>query len=224
MAKTISSSFDELKSRSGITELQKSTVSTRQQNVRVAVEKEFTVLDSFLTGSYSRHTMVAPLSEADIDIFIVLSADYYNPAGQAQLLDDLRIILLKTYPTTPKISRNGQACTITFSDFVVDVVPAFNRQGWGLSDPNSIMKRWISTDPRVHVDWISKENSAHGGFLVPIAKMIKGWNEAIDHSFRTFYLELLAIGIFTNVTVDFPPKDGMGVLGSMCAYVEWAGA
>ena len=78
MAKTISSSFDELKSRLGITELQKSTVSTRQQNVRVAVEKEFTVLDSFLTGSYSRHTMVAPLSEADIDIFIVLSADYYN--------------------------------------------------------------------------------------------------------------------------------------------------
>ena len=71
MAKTILESFRELKTNLEITELQQSTVSTRQQNVRNAVESELNVLDSFLTGSYSRHTMIAPLKEADIDIFII---------------------------------------------------------------------------------------------------------------------------------------------------------
>jgi hypothetical protein len=33
------------------------------------VSSEMEVLDSFLTGSYRRSTMIAPLSQADIDIF-----------------------------------------------------------------------------------------------------------------------------------------------------------
>ena len=48
------------------------------------MERDFNVLDSFLTGSYSRHTMIAPLNEADIDIFIVLDPSYYEKDGQAQ--------------------------------------------------------------------------------------------------------------------------------------------
>ena len=71
MAKTILESFRELKANLEITELQHSTVSTRQQNVRSAFKNELDVLDSFLTGSYSRHTMIAPLKEADIDIFVI---------------------------------------------------------------------------------------------------------------------------------------------------------
>ncbi len=57
-----------LKQNLEITGLQKSTVSSRQQNVRKAVERDLEVLDSFLTDSYSRSTMIAPLKEADVDI------------------------------------------------------------------------------------------------------------------------------------------------------------
>ena len=108
-----------------ITDLQGSTVSTRQRNVREAVEREMTVLNSFLGGSYARSTMIGPLSKGDIDIFVVLAASYYERDKPAALLDRVRTILLKTYPTTPKISRNGQAVTISFTDFAVDVVPCF---------------------------------------------------------------------------------------------------
>ncbi len=62
MATTVKSGFRTLKSNLEITDLQQGTVSTRQKNVRKAVEAELTVLDSFLTGSYSRSTMIAPLS------------------------------------------------------------------------------------------------------------------------------------------------------------------
>lgn len=206
MAKTILESFRKLKTNLEITELQQSTVSTRQQNVRKVVENELSVLDSFLTGSYSRHTMIAPLKEADIDVFVVLDPKYYEDDGQASLLDKLRKVLLKTYSKTPKISRNGQAVTITFTDFIVDVVPAFYRKGGGYLIPNSISKEWISTNPKIHVDIMTNENSKHNGDLVPIVKMIKGWNRNINHAFVSFYLELLAIKIFNGVTISDHPS------------------
>jgi tRNA nucleotidyltransferase (CCA-adding enzyme) len=72
MATTISQGFAQLKSNLEITDPQTETVSGRQNAVRKAVEDEMTVLDSFLTGSYSRSTLIAPLSQADVDIFVVL--------------------------------------------------------------------------------------------------------------------------------------------------------
>ena len=202
MATTISSSFQKLKENLEITGLQKSTVSTRQENVRNVVGGEMDVLDSFLTGSYSRSTMIAPLSEADIDIFIVLDPKYYEANGQVSLLDKAKRALLKTYTKTPKISRNGQAVTITFTDFVVDVVPAFKRKGEGYLIPNSVQKVWIATKPKTHVDIMAKKNKNHSGDLVPIVKMIKGWNKNRNYSFVSFRLELLAIEIFENVTIS----------------------
>lgn len=205
MAKTILESFKKLKENLEITGLQHSTVSTRQQNVRKVVENELEVLDSFLTGSYSRYTMIAPLSEADIDIFVILNPSYCEEDGQANLLDRVKRVLLKTYTKTPKISRNGQAVTITFTDFIVDVVPAFYRKGGGFLIPNSIKKEWISTNPNTHGEIMSNENDKHDGNLIPIVKMIKGWNKNINHAFVSFYLELLAIKIFTKVTIsDYP--------------------
>lgn len=206
MVTTIVSAFQKLKENLEITGLQKSTVSTRQENVREAVKNEMTVLDSFLTGSYSRHTMIAPLKEADIDIFIVLHPSYYyETAGPASLLDKVKRVLRKTYPRTPDISRNGQAVTIQFTDFIVDVVPGFNREGGGYLIPNSITKSWISTDPKKHVEIMTNANSVHNGDLVPLIKMIKGWNKNIHHYFQSFHLEVLALQIFDRVKIsDFP--------------------
>ncbi|HED37623.1 MAG TPA: nucleotidyltransferase [Ignavibacteria bacterium] len=202
MATTITSSFQKLKENLEVTGLQRSTVSTRQTNVRNVIEKEMEVLNSFLTGSYSRSTMISPLSEADIDIFAVLDSKYFERDGQSNLLDKVKRVLLKTYTETPKISRNGQAVTITFTDFVVDVVPAFNRKGGGYLIPNSTQKIWIATNPKTHVEIMAEKNNEHSGDLVPIVKMIKRWNRNINYSFVSFRLELLAMEIFENVTIS----------------------
>lgn len=61
MPTTINAALQQFKRNIEITELQASTVSTRQQNVRQAVESEMKVLDTFLTGSYMRDTLIAPL-------------------------------------------------------------------------------------------------------------------------------------------------------------------
>lgn len=202
MIKTINEAFNTFKSNIEITGLQKETVSTRQNSVREVVEKDRKVLDSFLTGSYSRSTMIAPLSEADIDIFIILDPEYYEIGGQGRLLDLTKSTLLKTYTETPKISRNGQAVTITFTDFIVDVVPAFYKQGGGYLIPDSINKIWISTDPKVHVDFISQENKNHEGNLIPLIKMLKTWNKNNGGILKSFYLELIIANILKGVRIS----------------------
>jgi hypothetical protein len=210
MAKTILESFKVFKSNLEITNPQASTVSTRQQNVRAAVENDLAVLDSFLSGSYSRQTLIAPLRQADVDIVMVLDPKYFHNyngqnGGQAGLLDLLKRVLKKTYPSTPDISRNGQAVTIQFTDFAVDVVPAFNRQGGGYLIPNSMTQVWLSTDPKKHVEIWSTANQSHGGDLVPLIKMLKAWNRATSTFLRSFHLETMVLQILNNVTIsDFP--------------------
>lgn len=211
MATTIQQSFTKLKQNLEITGLQQSTVSTRQQSVRAVMEAGLTVQDSFLTGSYARNTMIAPLKQADVDLFVVLASNYFHNynngqnGGQAGLLDLVKRTLLKTYTRTPDISRNGQAVTIRFEDFVVDVVPGFSRQGGGYLIPNSIGQDWIETDPKRHVEIVSAANRDHNGDLIPIVKMIKAWNKNIGKYFRPFHLEVLALKALEGVTIsDFP--------------------
>jgi len=202
MAKSISAGFDQLRANLEITGLQASTVSTRQENVRAAVAGGLDVLTSFLSGSYKRSTMIAPLASSDIDIFVILDPKYYSEYKPAGLLDKARNILLKTYPKTPKISRNGQAVTITFTDFTVDVVPGFYRKGGGYLIPNSISDVWLETDPTVHDAKLSAANQVHDGDLVPLIKMIKGWNRIINDAFVGFYLELMTQEILKGVKIS----------------------
>lgn len=213
MATTIQQSFQKLKQNLEITDLQETTVSTRQQGVREVIERGIDLIDpfSFLTGSYSRQTLIAPLKEADIDIFFVLNPKYFHHykngqnGGQAGLLDWVKRTLRKTYTETPDISRNGQAVTIRFTDFVVDVVPGFNREGGGFLIPNSVNQTWISTDPKKHVEMMTAANKAHDGNLIPLVKMIKAWNKSNNKYFRSFHLEVLALQILQGVTIsDFP--------------------
>lgn len=211
MATTILSAFQKLKENLEPTGLQKTTIATRQNNVRDVVASDLDILDSFLTGSYSRNTMIGPLKEADVDIFLVLKSNYFHHynngqnGGQAGLLDLLKRTLRKTYTRTPDISRNGQAVTIQFTDFMVDVVPGFYRNGGGYLIPNSVSNSWIATDPKKHVEIISNANVVHSGNLIPLIKMIKGWNKNSGNYFNSFHLEVLALQILSDVKIsDFP--------------------
>jgi hypothetical protein len=222
MPTTIAQGFTKLQDNLQITDLQESTVDTRQRTVREAVAKELTVLTSFVTGSYRRGTLIAPLSQADVDIFVILDASYYSADGYANLIDRVKRVLKGTYPSTPEISRNGQAVTITFTDFTVDVVPAFYRQGGGYLIPDAVMKRWISTDPTQHVTIWNNANTAHFQQLVPVIRMIKQWNRAHSALLRSFHLETLVLQTLNNITISDLPSAARFVFDKAreaCKYV-----
>jgi hypothetical protein len=204
MARTIEQGFRQLRSSLEITDLQASTVAVRQRKVREVLEEQLDVSDSFLTGSYMRSTMIAPLKRADVDIFMVVDSGYFDTNGQASLLDRVKRALKRHYKT-PDISRNGRAVTITFDDFIVDVVPGFHRQGGGFLIPDSVRKEWVATDPQLHVEIFAETNKVHGGDFVPLVKMLKAWNRTHGGLLRSFHLETLARHLLTNVTIsDFP--------------------
>lgn len=151
--------------------------------------------------------MIAPLKDADIDIFVILHHSYFQQydtqnGGPAGLLDLVKRVLLRTYTKTPDISRDGQAVTIRFEDFVVDVIPCFNRLGGGYLIPNSITQKWISTDPKKHIEIMSTQNRIHDGQLVPLIKMLKAWNRKAGKYLHSFHLEVLALEILSNVTIS----------------------
>lgn len=182
-----------------LTGLQEKAVATRQKSVRAAIAGRLTVTDAFLTGSYRRHTLIGPLKQADVDVMVVLDR-CYRSRGPKAVLDLVRTALLVEYTRTPKISRNGQAVTITFADFVVDVVPAFRlpwyrlNEGWEICD--SASGSWVTTNPTKHVEISARANKAHDGDLVPRIKQLKAWNRAVGHPLRSFHLEALAWSIF----------------------------
>jgi hypothetical protein len=116
MPHSIAESFQRFRSNLEITDPQSAIVSVRQQTVRKVLANDFQIVDDFLTGSYARSTMISPLSEADIDIFICLHPSYFSAfngsnGGPAGLLDRVKASLRKTYTSTPNMSRNGQAVT-----------------------------------------------------------------------------------------------------------------
>lgn len=238
MPTTIAQGFAKLQENLQITELQDVTVDTRQKNIREAVAKELTVLTSFVTGSYRRDTLIAPLAKADIDIIVILDPSYYTADGYANLLDRVKRVLKVTYPTTPEISRDGQAVTISFTDFKVDVVPAFHRKGGGYLIPDSVLKRWIESDPTQHVTIWNNANIVHLQQLVPVIRMIKQWNRAHSALLRSFHLETLILQVLHNVTISnlpsgarfvfdkareackFVVNDPAGYGGNIAAYLD----
>ena len=164
-----------------------------------AVARQLPVVHAFLTGSYRRQTLIGPLKRADVDIVVVLDRDC-KQRGPRAVLELVKKALLVEYPKTPEISRNGQAVTITFSDFIIDVVPAFVRpwwtwdDGWDICDSGS--DRWIATNPKRHVEISAGANRLHGGQLVPRIKQLKAWNRTVGEPLCSFHVEALAWSIF----------------------------
>jgi hypothetical protein len=200
MAKTVIQSFADFKSNLEITTLQASTVSTRQTNVRTNIGRSITVVDDFLTGSYMRNTLIVPLKAADIDVFVILDPSYFDNTvnGAANVLAKVKRVIDNAYSEATESSRDGQAITIKFSDFMVDVVPAFNRANGGYLIPDPTNKTWIQTNPKTHVQLWSESNKFHEGRLVPFIKMIKAWNRAHSSRFRSFHLEAVVRQVFLN--------------------------
>jgi hypothetical protein len=189
---SVITAFEGFRGNLEITEFQESVISARQEKTRTALERKLTVRSSFLTGSYRRRTLIAPMRDADVDIIVVLDRGYRR-RGPRAVLDLVKDALREEYRSS-KISRNGQAVTISFSDFTVDVVPAFAT--WWDSDVldicNSGDGTWIRTNPKRHIEISGKVNQRTAGLLVPSVKMLKAWNRTAGRPLRGFHLEVLA--------------------------------
>jgi hypothetical protein len=203
MSTAMEQAFQAFKSNLEITGLAADTVSERQRHVRKSIAKDFIVLDAFPSGSYRRKTMIAPLDEAAIEFCLVLDSRYYcrDQNGPMTLLERIKETLQKHCNAATAINSNGQAATLAFPDFDVDVVPAVPFQGSSYLIPDARRQRWVSTDPDKQIEIWTSANEMQGDKLIPLIKMIKAWNKRQNKLLRSFHLESLALQVFTGVPV-----------------------
>jgi hypothetical protein len=145
---------------------------------------------AWATGSYSRGTLTR--WQRDVDLMAALSVSEYDSTygnDSRKFLYFVRDALDEEYEST-KVSSRLVSVKLDFSDFVVDVVPCFRRDGGGFLIPNGA-GGWKATNPPFHYELMKDADAAHGNRLKPLARLMKAWNLANGHHLASFHVELM---------------------------------
>lgn len=195
--------FEKLRSKIEPTENEKSLVSAGHSKMRSMLENstDVKIVDTFLTGSYARDTMIRPLK--DVDFIVKIHYGHHKNDTPMQLLSKISRVLRSAYPSTPVIIK--QPCIrVQFSYCHFEVVPAI-----GFSDDEGLFKiptdsglGWQQTYPKIPDKWMTQENKEAGGLFKPTVKMLKRWRDEHKVPLRSFHLEMLARMAFNVYKIE----------------------
>lgn len=201
--------FKKFKSRLELRTGEQNDASKLQKEIREHVCKSFNITNSFLTGSYGRHTKTRPLN--DVDIFFVLDKEKEKKylSDPMKLLEDLKKCLDAEYGSSNVcIGRRSVGIDLNVSAtdedkiLSIDAVPAFEF-GAHFQIPDNVLKDWIKTNPQVHAEKATAANKLFDGEWKPMVKMIKKWNENHGKPIKpSFLIEVMALQIL------YPPFSG----------------
>ncbi|MEP7241259.1 MAG: CBASS oligonucleotide cyclase [Devosia sp.] len=204
---TLDEAFRKFKSRLELNEKEQNNASARQQEVRDYLDTKFSIANSFLTGSYRRHTKTKPLK--DIDIFFVLaeSERHYRGKAPSVVVHDFYDALAEKYGEKA-VRKQGRSVSIDFGVHVdaedntdyrivsVDAVPAFP-DGEDYEIPDTDKGEWIKTNPKIHADKAVAAHQAYSSEWKGLVRMIKYWNNNPRHGVDkpvkpSFLIEVMA--------------------------------
>ena len=138
--------------------------------------------------------MIRYLSEGDVDVMVVLhygdNKKWDTSDGTTKALDRFKAILDDAYPNTSK-RRDRNCISMRFSEFSLDVVPAFKKDAGYYRIPDSVRQEWLPTNPFEFAEKITEVNQKMGESFVPLIKMVKGWNREVGWPIRSFHLECI---------------------------------
>lgn len=218
MATSIEAAFAEFASRLEITNWQQGLVAERRAKVERVLRADLALDEKvapLLIGSWARHTLIAPLKGSDVDLLVPLDMSQHGKwlsgEGTIRALDRFRVILDVAYPNTPK-RRDRNCITLHFSEFGLDIVPAFRvRRPFGhqrnFRIPDSVERRWPSTNPLRYGEAVTQLNKDMQGRFVPLTKMVKAWNRSVDSPIRSFHLECMLYTHFRGLFGFFERVD-----------------
>ena len=126
--------FEKFCSKIEPTENEKKSISISHTKMRTMLENstDVKIVDTFLTGSYARDTMIRPLK--DVDFIVQVRYGNHKNDTPMQLLNKVSRILRSAYPQTP-IAITLPCITVKFSYCHFEVVPAI-----GFTDNEELFK------------------------------------------------------------------------------------
>jgi len=178
--------------------------------------------ESFLTGSYARHTAIAPLN--DIDIFVVIDEERRHDLVEgepSQCINAVRAAAadaLQRMHRSPIVQRRSVGLKFERADLKIELVPAFRTnltEVFRIADRHS--GQWIYSAPNAHSDLSTLANSRSGGFLKPVIKMLKAWKRMHDIPLKSFHLEVMCYGAMPS-----PPPSLSVALGMTFRHLRAA--
>lgn len=205
---TLDEAFRKFKSRLELNDREQNNASARQNEVRAYLDTKFAIANSFLTGSYARHTKTKPLK--DIDIFIVLkeSERHYRNEAPSIVIEDFHAALVEKYGKGA-VRKQGRSVSVDFGVVVdaedntdyrivsVDVVPAFPA-GDNYEIPDTGTGKWIKTNPKIHAEKATAAHQAFSNEWKGLVRMVKYWNNNKRHGADkpvkpSFLVEVMAL-------------------------------
>lgn len=152
--------------------------------------------NSRLIGSWGKDVATRP--PRDVDVYFVLPPEVYyrfqDRIGnrQSALLQEVREVLLPTYPSTV-IQADRQVVLVSFGSYAIEIVPAFlltNGCYW-ICDTVGV-GRYKVTNPQAEAQYIQEVDLACNGNLRPLIRMLKAWQAYCSVPIKSFHLELVA--------------------------------
>lgn len=213
---TIAQAFNSLFGALEPTEGERDKAKNQQQRVREKLEALLKLIDTYLSGSYRRRTLIRPLD--DIDLLIVLNFLTYgqkiklDASGAAAALDLIEDALDDAYPSTEK-HRHDCCIQVQFAGTGIgfDILPVYRFTDDEFWMPDERRGLWIRTNPREVQRLVSDANQNKcGEWLVPLVKLLKAWKDKNSVNLRGFHLEALAYHALNHVPIN--EREGLAYL------------
>ncbi len=202
MSRTVNAAFDEYDEALKLNPDERQAAIDTHHEIRDWLAKANITAGAILQGSLARKTMLSPLR--DIDMVVFLTEDYRyltkSTSGPDRSMDILQNSLRELYPTAT-FERSRHAVKIDFGDdgFSFDVVPAFDRDGSKLIDiANRDNGTWDESDTRLVIEAVQTRNQECKGGFVRQVRMVKHWGREALTTIPGFVLECLAYAVITS--------------------------
>ena len=165
---------------------------------------------SFLTGSYSRKTIIRPID--DIDLYVRI---HYGKHAEGQSpMSILRLMaraIRRRYPKNTQINVDAPCIVVRFWAYKFEIVPAVgysdNPDLYSIPAPGS--KEWMQCYPNVPDKWLSACNYKNNSMFIHLIKMLKQWNRNNKVGLKSFHLELLTEKVFGTITDIYSYSQGI---------------
>lgn len=154
----------------------------------------------YQVGSLGRHTAIKGVSDMDM-LFVLPDAlytkyDNYEGNGQSALLQSVKTEIKKRYPNTI-VRGDGQVVVVTFTNYEVEVCPAFEESDGSYTYPDSNNGgKWKRTDPMPEIgesEYMIEHTNQHFQY---VCQMVRAWKNHIGFKMGGLLVDTLVHKFF----------------------------
>jgi Second Messenger Oligonucleotide or Dinucleotide Synthetase domain len=188
------------------------TAKKAHENVRDELKTDEDTKDAheetFLTGSYRRHTAIHNIE--DVDVVCIFDLDIHAEGSEPEVvLTWLQGVLNKYYSET---RPQGRSIGISAKGVWLDIVPASPvYQDGPLWIPDRDAKEWVQSHPKGQISAATEKNKLTDGYYVQTVKLMKAWRDRLPTEKskpKSYILETLV-----HQTIGHPTSHARAVVG-----------